>query len=136
MSATKIYIIAILSLIIGAAIYALCRVDILFLEIIDDPFKYMKCIPNKSVISYFIVYCLPDMLWYISLLLIQYKLGINLRASKIILYIAISLPFILEGLQYLHVIHGTFDWWDMLCYLLTLILFLCVKNLFLSSHCK
>lgn len=136
MSASKTYIIAILCLIIGAAIYALCRVDIIFLEVINDPFRLMKYSPSTSKAYYFIVYCLPDMLWYMSLLLIQHQLLTNLRASKIVLYIAIILPFILEGLQYLQIIPGTFDWWDTLCYLLTLILFLCVKNLFLSSHCK
>jgi hypothetical protein len=50
--------------------------------------------------------------------------------SRALFAVAVALPFILEGLQAARLLPGTFDYMDILTYLFTLILFLCLKKLF------
>ena len=114
----------------GAAMYALCRIDIVFIR-----FLRLDSLPHLSLntmnpLVYWLVYCLPDGLWYLALLLVQHRIFLrDSLLSRCCLYLAVLLPFLIEGLQALHWISGTFDWWDILTYLFTLILFaLCVRK--------
>ena len=51
--------------------------------------------------------------------------------------IILLLPFIVETAQYFQLINGTFDWYDMLTYLLVMILFLIFyPSLRISNHEK
>lgn len=128
MSRIKTSILSFLLLFLGACIYAFFRENIVFLNLIQDPFIPYKVLNGDSISFYIIRYCLPDALWYGALLLIQHKFLTNNIVSKICLYVSIILPFFIETLQYLHILSGTFDCLDILSYLLTLILFLCFQK--------
>ena len=129
-------------LFIGLCIYYFFRLPI----IIFSEFDFFQQLTGIFLISkptvdgawnYFCFYCLPDALWYVSLLLIQTFFDKEKGwSNRFMIIIAYSLPFLLEIFQYFNVIAGTFDWYDMLTYCLTLILFLCVKKLFLYLRCK
>ena len=128
---------AFLMLIIGAGIYYICRVPIIaFTKIHLAPVENIACATDNPLI-YFVVFCLPDALWYMSLLLIQ-TLFLEEKGwlNRLLVGIAISLPFLLETGQYIGLIAGTFDWFDIITYCLTLILFLCLRKTSLLSPCK
>lgn len=129
--------IALLLLLIGLSIYYFFRTPILaFTLFCIAPYEHIA-INTNNTFYYFLVYCLPDALWYISLLLVQ---TLFLREKGWLNYmlvgIAISLPFLLETSQYYGLVTGTFDWYDILTYCFTLILFLCLRKLFLHLHYK
>lgn len=114
-------------LIFGVILYLLFRQEVLFLEVFLGIKKgVLSHWDFSSPILYFIAYCLPDGLWYLSMLysndLISknFKLPKN-KSSRIINLLVIATPFILELSQWLGVIIGTFDFWDILTYVLTLI---------------
>lgn len=130
---------ALLLLVAGGAIYATCRQDVIFLA----PFRNSKWLElthidiqySGNVFVYFLLFCLSDTLWYFALLLLQVQFYSGCLASKITFYFAVALPFVLELLQYLDVIYGTFDFIDLIFYLLTLLIFLllCQKKFFYKS---
>ena len=127
---SAVYWLALACLMVGAMMYALCRIDIVFIR-----FLGLESLPHVSVdtanpLVYWIVYCLPDGLWYMALLLVQHKIvQRDSFLSRSCWYLAVLLPFVIEGLQALHWISGTFDWCDIATYLFTLILFvLCVRK--------
>lgn len=124
------YIIALTCLLLGTLIYLICRTDILFVELLHLDYIPINNINTQNKFVYWLVYCLSDGLWYLALLLIQYNVLLeNSIYSRICAYVAVALPFIIEILQGIHWIRGTFDWLDIVTYLLTLILFLlCVKK--------
>ena len=136
--------IAILLLIIGACIYTTCRQDVIFLaplhqtiflELIKINIQYQ----NDNIFTYFFLFCLPDVLWYIALLLLQVQFYNRSLANKFLFYLAAALPFILEFLQYFKIIAGTFDIMDIISYLVTFLIFLIVWKrkkiiLFCKSH--
>lgn len=121
--------VAIVLLLIGTGIYFFFRSPIIAFTLFNvAPEEYIAGNTNNPFI-YFAVFCLPDALWYMSLLLIQ---TIFLKEkgwlNRLLVAIAVSLPFLLEIGQYLGFISGTFDWYDILTYCLILILFLCLKK--------
>jgi hypothetical protein len=111
-------------------LYAAGRPHILFVE-----WMHLNVFPSidwnrENPFLYWMFFCLPDGLWYFALLLIQYSI-MNKKSllSRLCTYLAVALPFVLEMLQSFQWIIGTFDWFDILTYLLILILFwLCVKK--------
>lgn len=124
------YIIALACLVVGTLIYLVCRTDILFVEWLHLDYIPITNIDIQNKFVYWLVYCLSDGLWYLALLIIQYNILLeNSIYSRICAYVAVVLPFVIEILQSVHWISGTFDWLDIVTYLLTLILFLlCVKK--------
>ena len=106
--------IAILLLIVGACIYATCRQDVIFLAPLHNT-KFLELIKidiqyqNGNIFTYFFLFCLADVLWYIALLLSQIQFYNRSLANKFLFYFAATLPFILEFLQYFKIIAGTFD---------------------------
>ena len=136
------YIAILLLLIAGSAIYATCRQDVIFLA----PFrgtKFLEMIKidiqyqNGNIFTYFLLFCLADVLWYIALLLSQIQFYNRSTANKILFYFAATLPFVLEFLQYFKVIAGTFDRMDIISYLITFLIFLIVwKRNRLVLFCK
>lgn len=123
--------------VIGFWIYFICRTPIIaFTRLHITTTECMICnIHNPFV--YFLVYCLPDALWYLSLLLMQtFFLEETGRLNRLLVGIAISLPFLLETGQYIGVVPGTFDWFDITTYFFTLILFLCLRKTSLLSPYK
>ncbi len=128
---------AVLLLLIGSDIYFFFRSPIIAFTIFHiAPDEYIACNTSNPFI-YFMVFCLPDALWYMSLLLVQ-TLFLKEKGwlNRILVGIAISLPFLLEIGQYLELISGTFDWFDIITYCITLILFLCLKKTSLFSPYK
>ena len=138
-SRRAIYIVlgAILLLLIGTGIYFFFRSPIIAFNIFHiAPDKYIAGNTNNPFI-YFVVYCLPDALWYMSLLLTQtFFLKETGWLNRLLVGIAISLPFLLEISQHFGLISGTFDWLDIITYCLTLILFLCLRKIFSLLHYK
>jgi hypothetical protein len=128
---------ALLLLLIGAGIYYFFRSPIIAFTLFNiAPDKYIASNTNNPFI-YFMVFCLPDALWYMSLLLIQtFFLKEKGWSNRVLVGIAISLPFLLEIGQNFGVIPGIFDWFDIITYCITLILFLCLRKTSLFSPCK
>ena len=133
--------ISFLLLLAGALIYATCRQEVLFLMHVNPELlasikidiDYAEC----NLLVHWIVFCLPDALWYMALLIFQSELCREGLLAKIVFGASIVLPFVLEVSQKYGVMTGTFDWIDVFTYLLTLIIFiLCrrkqLKQLYLS----
>ena len=134
-----IYIVlgAILLLLIGTGIYFFFREPIIAFKLLHVTHnEYIACNTNNPFI-YILVFCLPDALWYMSLLLVQTLfLKEKGEPNRILVGVAICLPFLLETGQYLGFISGTFDWYDILTYCITLILFLCLRKISLLQLSK
>jgi len=134
--------IALLLLVVGVGIYATCRQDVIFLAPFRET-KFLELIKinihyqSGNYFTYFLLFCLADVLWYIALLLLQKQYYNRSVANKILFYFAAALPFILEFLQYFKVIAGTFDIVDIIFYLLTFLIFLIIwKRNQLVLFCK
>lgn len=123
----KNILIAVLSIIWGSVIYITSRQNIIVLDYLNAPilFNFIEIdVPyNDNLFLYCYLFCLPDALWYFALLLLQVQYyRRDFIYSRIILYISILLPFILEILQLRNIISGTFDMMDILFYILILII--------------
>ena len=124
-------------LIIGAGVYFIFRTPIRIFEMLGITQYQIVVLETQNSFNYFLVYCSSDALWYMSLLLLQtFFLTGKGFVNRFLIIIAILLPFLLEMFQYFNIMCGTFDWYDILTYCLTLILFLCLKKLFLPLHYK
>ena len=122
---------ATLLLFVGGCIYATCRQDVIFLvplhktiflELIKFDIQYQ----NGNIFTYFLLFCLADVLWYVSLLLFQVQFYNRSAINKTLFYFATAIPFILEFLQYQKIIAGTFDIVDIISYLITVLIFIIV----------
>lgn len=119
-------------LIIGAGVYFIFRTPIRIFEMLGITQYQIVVLETQNSFNYFLVFCSSDALWYMSLLLLQtFFLAGKGLVNRLLIVIAIILPFLLEMFQYFNIMCGTFDWYDILTYCLTLILFLCLKKLFL-----
>lgn len=107
----------------GVAIYALFRNEVIFLLPIKD-YLPESIFLQPGVCSNLLVYNLPDALWFASLLLLQPNPFLDETKGVIIAVAAIALPFALEVLQAAMLIPGTFDWLDILFYMITLLIFI------------
>ncbi len=125
-------------LLLGTGIYFTFRTPIRVFEMLGITQCQIVILESKNLYNYFLVYCLPDALWYMSLLLLQtFFLAGKGLLNRLLIIIAIILPFLLEIFQYFEIISGTFDWYDILTYCLTLIFYLlCLKNYFLPLYYK
>ncbi len=125
-------------LLLGTGIYFIFRIPIRIFEMLGITQYQIVVLETKKIFYYFLVYCLPDALWYMSLLLLQTYFLVGKRLlNRLLIIIAIILPFLLEIFQYFEIISGTFDWYDILTYCLTLIFYLlCLKKLFLPLYYK
>lgn len=119
---------SLLFLLLGTLIYCTCRQDVIFLlplqgsellEAIKIDIHY-----NGNPLIYFFLFCLPDALWYLALLLLQLAFFEKGVLNIILFFLAMALPFLLEALQYFGVILGTADVYDVIFYSLILIVFL------------
>jgi len=125
---------AILLLLIGGGIYATCRQDVIFLA----PFRETNFLDflkidisycDGNILTYFLLFCLPDILWYAALLLLsKHFYNCGSIVNKILFYFTISLPFLFEILQYLKILSGTFDIVDIFFYSLTILFFIILWN--------
>jgi len=116
-----------LMIIVGTAIYVIFRRDIVFLSWMPDHIianARGNISYDNSIIAYFVVYCLPDGLWYGALLLFQSVCLKDTLSSKIIFVISMALPYAWELMQISDSVPGTFDPMDLLAYIITLTVFL------------
>lgn len=118
-------------IVIGSIIYIVFRHDIIFLQWISQP-SYTEEVKhftttNNNHLLYFVIYCLPDGLWYGALLIFQSAFHNETTISKYIFWFSVCLPFVWEVLQINSGISGTFDSMDLLAYVLVLSLFLFYK---------
>jgi hypothetical protein len=131
MSKVTRIVVTILLLIVGGGIYATCRQEVIFLAPFGNT-AFLEWIkveipdPTGNGLIYFLVFCLPDALWYMALLLSQKPFYDRGTAHKWLFYMAVALPFVFELLQYFHVIPGTPDLFDLVTFLFTLLLFLVI----------
>ena len=127
--------ISFLLLLAGALIYATCRQEVLFLMPFDAEWLAkirieVDCAECDALTSW-IIFCLPDALWYAALLTIQLVLCDGGTVGKSLFGFSVAFPFLFESMQWLGVMPGTFDWLDIVIYLLTLITFiLCQRRQF------
>lgn len=134
-----ILIVAFVMLVLGSCIYIFFREEVIFTSWIPD--SWMAVLPNygdkidsESLVGHIFLYSLADALWYGSLLLVESQLRSGVWYSKVITVATMALPFVLELLQWAGVIAGTFDWIDIIIYLLTLITFLLCSRNFYFKH--
>lgn len=125
------WIVATILLCIGCTIYLLFRPqNLLMFKILDD-FGFMPNIlslrmhVNHCCFPNFIIYSLPDGLWIASYLMMMY-LTTKDYTRKSRLMLALPLPItaiVLEFMQLLECCIGTFDVYDLICYIIPLIVF-------------
>lgn len=121
---------ATLCLIGGTCIYLKSRNNIIFFDWIPSSvITIIKDIPviypsdRLSWLRNFLIFNLPDGLWYAALLLFQISfLSVKDSISKLIFYFSATVPFIWELLQILHEVPGRFDIMDMLTYFIVLLI--------------
>lgn len=132
-----ILILVVVCLLLGTSIYYFFRMPIIAFAKLHITQVETQTVNKDNPFIYFLVYCLPDALWYMSLLLVQ-TLFFKEKGwlNRLLVVTAISLPFLLETCQYFGFISGTFDWYDVITYCITLILFLCLRKTFLSLLSK
>lgn len=132
--------ISFLLLVLGALIYLVFRQDVLFLQWMDaEVLEYIK-VPvthnEGNPFSYLLLFSLADALWYAALLTIQLALCDGGAVGRWLFGLSIAFPFLFESMQWLGAIPGTFDWLDIVTYLLTLITFLlCQRKHFSRFWC-
>ena len=129
MSFIKKWWLVAVSLIIGVSIYFIFRQKVYFIEFIfGRQYCFYSHYDSHHPLFYFIVYCLPDGLWYLALLntndLIAKRWSTRVTKSAAILdLLVVFIPFLLEIGQSIGYIVGTFDFWDLLTYGFILILY-------------
>lgn len=133
MSGAKRTTVAIVSLIAGCLVYLFFRQDILAVHWIGNP-KWIEPFRinigyDGNILTYCLLYCLSDALWFFSLLILQFQFyDRSVVLCKILLYLTIALPFVLEILQYFKIITGTFDILDIMFYLTVLLIVLKIEH--------
>ena len=79
---------------------------------------------SQNFFVYFLMYCLSDVLWYVALLILASTFYVKeVLVSKILFATMVLMPFVLELLQFARLLPGTFDWYDIVFYCITLIIF-------------
>lgn len=125
---------AIILLAIGAIIYYAFRTDSLVMFNwadklgLGDYVDKIRLLATSIDIPDFVKYCLPNALWTTSYILAADAL-ISKEDNKLLWIIALPLvATILEFGQGIHIVSGTFDLLDILCYILPIVVYyLCYK---------
>lgn len=125
------WIVATILLLIGCTIYLLFRPqNLLMFKIIDGLGGMSNVVSLRMYINHncfpdFIIYSLPAGLWTASYLMMMY-LTTKGYTRKSRLMLALPLPItaiVLEFMQLLGLCIGTFDVYDLICYIIPLIVF-------------
>ena len=109
-----------LSLLAGIINYILFRPGIILLKLLDlnlTPLYIKNILLKKFMIGSF-----SDIAWCLSLCCITRLLFELNNISFMGMILLFTLPFITELLQYFQLIHGTFDWFDLLTYAIIIII--------------
>lgn len=124
----------IFSLLFGITIYIFWR-GIFFI----DPTQEFLPLFNSSKIPKWFMYNLPDGLWLYSLLCLMTLIWQNDQLSRYIIiwtFLVVILSFVLEILQGLHRIPGTFDWGDLTAYLCAFLIWMTNTQIFKFKKLK
>lgn len=119
---TFMLVMAILSLIAGVLNYLIYQPDIILIHYFKLPFLANLRSQSKPL-QYFLRGYFSDITWCTALCLITIVLS-ELKflsfGGKIFIF---TLPILTETAQYFGVIHGTFDWLDILTYVFIIFVF-------------
>ena len=127
--------IASLSLFLGFTNYIIFQPDIPVL--IFFKFNHSSATVPSLFFQNFFVGHFSDIAWCISLYLCVVVLSEKVQLSFADRIVLLFLPFFTELLQKFHLIYGTFDWYDMISYLIVLIFFVSIfPNLINKNHEK
>lgn len=124
------------SLLVGCLIYLFYRQDTFLISFLPD-----GCVPDAifiqddSLFTYWFLYCLADGLWFYSLLQFQLLMYTGKVFSGVLLVFSVLLPFILELMQCIGCFAGTFDWWDVVTYVLTLSIIIWINKKQIIGMC-
>lgn len=122
-----IWVIPSLCILAGTSIYLSCRTDILFMSWLGIKGNAIETAGNP--LMEWLVFSLPDGLWYFALLWLQYAItDWRTAMSRLMMILSVLLPFVLEVLQAVRLLPGTFDWFDIGTYFLTLLIFIIMKK--------
>lgn len=128
----KNWIIALFLIFIGGMIYILYRPEsILFFRLTDSlgitPFiDIIRSNTSRIMLPSFIINSLPAGLWTASYLMMMY-ITTKFHTRRIRLMLALPLPasaIVLELMQFLGWCPGTFDIYDLICYIVPLFIFI------------
>ena len=126
------YIASFILLLIGALIYILFRPqNLLIFDMLDKMglSNEVDSIRSSFIgikLPLFVVNCLPAGLWTVSYLIAMYC-NTKFHSRKTRLMLSLPLPMsaiVLEFMQLFGWCPGTFDWYDLLCYVIPIIIFI------------
>lgn len=115
----------------GCLIYLFFRDHIWFLEVFFGiSHGLFKCpATENSLLLYWLIYSLPDALWYAALIIMHRMFNISGMTGVVYSITVLTTPFILEFAQLAGVLWGTFDIIDVITYIITLIItYLCLRK--------
>lgn len=128
----KVWIFAYLFIFIGGMIYVLYRPDNILLFRVTDSLGMKPLIDvarlsaSQVKLPLFVINSLPAGLWAASYLMMMY-ITTRFHTRKVRLMLALPLPItaiVLEIMQYFGWCLGTFDIYDLLCYIVPLFIFI------------
>lgn len=128
----KVWIFAYLFIFIGGMIYVLYRPDNILLFRVTDSLGMKPLIDvarlsaSQVKLPLFVINSLPAGLWAASYLMMMY-ITTRFHTRKVRLMLALPLPItaiVLEIMQYIGWCPGTFDIYDLLCYIVPLFIFI------------
>ena len=121
---------SLLLLLLGGSIYLLFRSTSLVMfswfKILkmDGIINILRSKLNDIQIPYLILYCMPNMLWISSYLIMIDALKLDYSRNLFWSFIMPFIAVLFEILQIWNIIPGTFDLWDLICLLLPSLLYL------------
>ena len=125
-------LVALLLILIGGMIYVLYRPESLLLFRVTDSLgitpliEMLRSNSSRVLLPSFMINSLPAGLWTASYLIMMY-ITTKFHTRKIRLMLALPLPItaiVLEFMQLLGWCPGTFDIYDLICYIVPLIVFI------------
>lgn len=114
--------IAVLSLFIGLLNYILFEPSVAVGEIFH--LRFDDIVIHQTFLRRFLIGHISDIAWATSLYLCVVVLSAEIRLQIADRIVLLLLPFFTEVLQGFHLIYGTFDWYDMISYMVVLTIFL------------
>lgn len=116
----RIFLNVILPIFLGITIYVYCR-GFYFI----DPKQKLFPLFHYSKLPNWIIYNLPDGLWFYALLSTLSIVWKEYSSKYFVMWLllAIILTYLSEISQAFHIIPGTFDWYDLLAYTIALLIF-------------
>lgn len=114
--------IAVLSLFLGLLNYILFEPSVAAGKIFH--LRFDSIVIQQTFLRRFLIGHISDIAWATSLYLCVVVLSAEIRLQLADRIALLLLPFLTEILQGLHLINGTFDWYDMISYTIVLIIFL------------